>query len=355
MMDGKGARFHSLSIHYAGNKNNQEQLILSTAPIELTDDGVRNDLLEYFFKHFRKPEYYRFAHSENVALNTVYHLCEKIFSASGDLPDGRQATHELSQSIARYLYDKSIHPQILGGEVYVAHFRGCVLDGDPVDAIGIFKTESKNTLFKVYNDEGTFSIAEDHGISDEKLDKGCLIFNTNKADGYRIAIVDNTNKSEEARYWRDDFLGLTAANDDYHKTHNFLTLTKNFIKEQMPEAFAVERTAQIEMLNKSVEFFKKHEQFDFQEFSAEVIQEPAMMESFERYKGTYEQDTQTRVHDQFGISETAVKRQSKIFKSILKLDKNFHVYIHGDRELIEKGFDEERGMNFYKIYYRQES
>jgi hypothetical protein len=348
MMDGTGASFRSLSIHYAGNKNNREQLILSTAPVVLLDTGVRDALLRYFFTHFRRPEYYRFVHSESVELNTVYHLCEKVFSGAGDV-------HEASQSIARYLYDKSLHPQINGGEVYVAHFRGCILDGDPVDAIGIFKTESKNNFFKVYNDEGVFSVAEDVGVSDEKLDKGCLVFNTNKADGYRVAIVDAVSKGEEARYWREDFLGLSAANDDYHKTHNFLTLTKNFIKEQMPEEFSVERTAQIEMLNKSVEFFKKHEQFDFQEFSTEVMQEPAIMDAFQKYKGSYEQDTQTRVHDQFDISETAVKRQAKIFKSVLKLDKNFHIYIHGDRELIEKGYDRERNMNFYKVYYREES
>jgi hypothetical protein len=347
MIDGTQAKFRSLSIHYAGNKNNQEQLILSKEPIVLTDDSLRDDLLQYFFIHFRKPEYYRFTHSESVELNTIYHLVQKMFENGGDL-------HELSQSVARYLYDKSIHPQIRGGEVYVAYLRNCILDGDLMDAIGIFKTESKNHFFKVYNDDGIFSVAEDVGISDENLDKGCLIFNTHKDDGYRVSIVDNTNKAEEARYWKDDFLGLMAANDDYHKTHNMLTMTKNFIKEQMPEEFPVERTAQIEMLNKSVEFFKKHEQFDFQEFTAAVMQEPEVAKSFERYKGTYEQDTQTKVHDQFDISETAVKRQQKIFKSILKLDKNFHIYIHGDREMIEKGFDNERGMSYYKIFFRQE-
>ncbi|MBS1684872.1 MAG: nucleoid-associated protein [Bacteroidetes bacterium] len=348
MIDVTQARFQTLSIHYAGNKNNGDQLILSTQPIDLTDDSLRDDLLQYFLIHFRKPEYYRFHHTEDVKLNTVYHLCDKIFSGVGDV-------HETTQGIARYLYDKSIHPNIRGGEVYVAHFRSLILDGDLMDAIGIFKTESKSNFFKVYNDDGIFSVAEDIGISDEKLDKGCLIFNTKKAEGYRVSIIDNTNKSEEARYWRDDFLGLAVANDDYHKTQNMLTMTKNFIKEQMPEEFAVETTEQIAMLNKSVEFFKKHEQFDFQEFATEVMQAPAVKESFERYKQTYEQDTQTRVHDQFDISDTAVKKQQRIFKSVLKLDKNFHIYIHGDRELIEKGYDPERNMNFYKVYFRDET
>jgi hypothetical protein len=60
-----------------------------------------------------------------------------------------------------------------------------------------------------------------------------------------------------------------------------------------------------------------------------------------------------RFETSFDISEQAVKKQSRMFKSVLKLDKNFHVYIHGDRNLIEQGVDE-NGRKFYKIYYEKE-
>jgi hypothetical protein len=43
-----------------------------------------------------------------------------------------------------------------------------------------------------------------------------------------------------------------------------------------------------------------------------------------------------------------------VFKSILKLDKNFHIYIHGRQDLIERGFDEAKGKHFYKVYFEQE-
>jgi hypothetical protein len=48
-----------------------------------------------------------------------------------------------------------------------------------------------------------------------------------------------------------------------------------------------------------------------------------------------------------------VKKQAKIYKSILKLDKNFHIYIHGNREMITKGTDPD-GRKFYKIYFENE-
>ena len=349
MIDISQISFRALSIHYAGNKTADEPLTLSDEPIDLDDSRLRDGLLKYFFTHFKKPEFYRFTHSDTVELNTVYSLCDRIFSEKGDF-------HELSASITKYLYEKSVHPQIKGGELYVAFFKNCLLEDELVDAIGIFKTESKNQFFKVEQDGSRFKVLQDYGVSEEKMDKGCLVFKTERSEGYKICIVDSSSsKGEEARYWREDFLGLSPCDDDYHKTNNFLTLCKSYIKEQMPEEFVVEKTAQIDMLNKSVEFFKKHESFDFNEFNREVMQEPLLVQSFERYKDDFEQQHQMTVEERFDISEMAVKKQAKVFKSILKLDKNFHIYIHGSRELIEKGFDEASGMNFYKIYFKQES
>jgi len=60
------------------------------------------------------------------------------------------------------------------------------------------------------------------------------------------------------------------------------------------------------------------------------------------------------IADEFNISHNAVKNSSRIFKSILKLDKNFSIYIHGKKEYITKGYDEEKGMNFYQFFYREE-
>jgi len=60
------------------------------------------------------------------------------------------------------------------------------------------------------------------------------------------------------------------------------------------------------------------------------------------------------IDQSFDISRAAVKKQSRVFKSVLKLDKNFHIYIHGNKELIEKGFDDDKSMNYYKVYFKEE-
>ncbi|MGN6534001.1 MAG: nucleoid-associated protein, partial [Ginsengibacter sp.] len=59
--------------------------------------------------------------------------------------------------------------------------------------------------------------------------------------------------------------------------------------------------------------------------------------------------------DSFIISDTAVKKQARVYKSVLKLDKNFHIYIHGNKELIEKGYDEGMKMSYYKVYFKEEN
>jgi len=43
------------------------------------------------------------------------------------------------------------------------------------------------------------------------------------------------------------------------------------------------------------------------------------------------------LEDNFEISSEAVKKKARAFKKILKLDKNFHIHIHGDLHKIEKG------------------
>jgi len=78
-----------------------------------------------------------------------------------------------------------------------------------------------------------------------------------------------------------------------------------------------------------------------------------MVESFNQYNNQNKDRGSVEVVDSFPISNLAVKQQAKIFKSVLKLDKNFHVYIHGDRSMIERGKDED-GKKYYKLFYERE-
>eukprot|EP01118_Nematostelium_gracile_P009694 TRINITY_DN3272_c0_g3_i2.p1 TRINITY_DN3272_c0_g3~~TRINITY_DN3272_c0_g3_i2.p1 ORF type:complete len:387 (+),score=78.00 TRINITY_DN3272_c0_g3_i2:721-1881(+) len=108
-------------------------------------------------------------------------------------------------------------------------------------------------------------------------------------------------------------------------------------------------------VNKSMKYFKEKESFDLDEFANEVIANEDGIESFKNFKKSYEEEFDTAIPDSFDINTAAVKKQARVFKSIIKLDRNFHIYIHGDKELIEKGFDEDKSMNYYKVYFKEEA
>ncbi len=339
-----------LSIHRIGNKAQDEFYVLSDQSMQIQDELLKNLLLQYFLSPYQKVnEIYRFTHpNDDLALNEVFHFASAIFK------DG-SSFHENSQQLAKYLYEISAHPKIKSGEMYVAFFENVQIEGELHEAIGIFKSETKETYLKVYPEQAGFGLSyEEDAINISKLDKGCLIFNTEAEEGFKVAVIDQTNRSAEAVYWKDDFLKLKVRNDNYNQTNNVLGVYKSFVTEKLEEDFELTKADKIDLLNKSMKYFKEKESFDLDEFSNEVIANKDGIESFKNYKKSYEEEFDTAIADSFDISSAAVKKQARVFKSVLKLDKNFHIYIHGDKELIEKGFDEGKSMNYYKVFFKEE-
>jgi hypothetical protein len=268
--------------------------------------------------------------------------------------DDQSAFHALSCQITKHLFNISNHPKIKSGELYIATFRDIQIEGELVDAIGIFKSETKESYLKVNPEEGGFKLSyEEDAINITKLDKGCLIFNTEKNEGYKVLVIDQTNRTDAA-YWKDEFLQLKIRNDNFNKTSTTLGVCKDFITNQIDKDFDISKADKIDLLNKSMKYFKEKDSFNIDEFSEEVIGNPKAIASFKNFNREYNEEFDAGLDQVFEISSAAVKKQAKVFKSILKLDKNFHIYIHGNKELIEKGFDEEKSLNYYKVYYREE-
>lgn len=343
------ASLAQLSIHRVGNKLQDEFYVLSDDSLEIEDEFLSNLLMQYYLKPFEKVnEVYRFIHSSDLNLNELFHFSNEIFKDKGNF-------HEVSQQITKYLYDLTNHPKIKSGELYVAYFNNVQIEGELLDVIGIFKSETKETYLKVYpEDKGFFMGYEQDGINIQKLDKGCLIFNTDAEEGFKVLVVDQTNKANEAVYWKDEFLQLKIRNDSFNQTNNTLSVYKSFVTNKLEDDFEMNKADKIDLLNRSMKYFKEKESFEIDEFSNEVIGNPKAIESFKTFKQNYEKEFDTEIADSFDISSPAVKKQAKVFKSVLKLDKNFHIYIHGNKELIEKGFDDDKSMNYYKVYFKEE-
>lgn len=340
-------KIEQVAVHQIGNKTNDESLILSKENLDLSDPLLTDVLFKFCLPHFKHPEFFNFTFSnKDFRLNPLYTYCKSIFEQGNTF-------HKNTINIAKHLYEVSIHPNVKSGDLFVVQFNDLVLEDELVNAIGIFKSEDKHHFLKVEKGADDLYLDCDSGINIEKLDKGCLVFELEEEQGYRVCIVDKSNKGTEAQYWRDHFLQLIPCEDDYHHTTTYLNVAKAFVKEQIQEEFEIEKADQIGLLNRSVAYFKNNETFDNAEFESEVFQDENVIKSFQNYKENYGENQDIPMNDFFDISKEALKRNERGFKSVLKLDKNFHVYIHGDRKLIERGTEPD-GRKYYKIYYNEE-
>ena len=338
-------KIYDFCVHKVGNKVADEGCFLSKNIIVVNQE-LKKLLTHYFVSPFKSTEYFNFYHDIDINMNEVFVCVSRIFN-------NPETLLEQSVNLAKHLYEQSTHPKIKSGEFYTVYFKDCIIDGKTVDAVGLFKSENKDTFLKVYPKGEGFEIESEKGININKLDKGCLIFNTEREKGYIVSVVDNTNKGVEAQYWMDDFLHVRQRKDEYYNTQNVLSLCKNFVKNELPQQFEVSKADQIDLLNKSMQFFKEKDNFNLAEFANEVIEQPDIIEKFNQFKSIYARDYDVDFADNFTISESALKKQVRVLKSVIKLDKNFDIYVHGNRNLIEQGRDEKG--KFYKIYYQQEN
>lgn len=261
----------------------------------------------------------------------------------------------MSQQVAKHLYEVSEHPKIKAGEVYVVALDRIQMEGEEHRAIGIFKSENKEAYLKVYPNSNGFQLDyEQEAININKLDKGVVIVDVEGEEGYKVLVVDQTNNTE-AVYWKDDFLKIRTRNDNFQQTGNMLKVVKNFVTEKLDETFELQAADKIDLLNRSMNYFKSKETFDQQEFEEEVIGNPQAASLFKRYQEDFEQEFDSPFQANFEIAAPAVKKMAPSYKSVIKLDKNFHIYVHGKREYLETGFDEDRGLHYYKLYFENES
>jgi hypothetical protein len=342
------ASLDGITAHLIGNQNEGEDIIYSPELIRVNDENLYTTLFKYFLSHFKEPEYFSFTFSSGeVALNSVYNFVANIF-------DDPECLHEQSVKIARHLYEKSKHPNIKSGELYITYFKNVLVDDEMVDAVGIFKSENKDIFLKLNREGVHFNLIQDAGTNTSKLDKGCLIFNTDRDTGFKMCNIDHSNRYKEAQYWREEFLMITARDDDYHQTKNYIHATKNFIKDRMSKEFDTDKSDEAGVMNRSFEYFKNQDKFDTHEYEKKVFKDSKVVEAFQDYKEEFQNLRSATLFDSFDISEYAVRKQSRVFKSVIKLDKNFHIYVHGDKEKILRGIDE-AGKKYYILYYDDES
>lgn len=332
-------------IHRVGNKNNDEGVALSDNTTTLSPE-LKVTLIKYFLQSFvGKEELWSFAHIDDIKYNVISSYASKVF-AGEDFVD-------VSKRIARQLYECSVHPNIKGGELFVVKFSNVLYDGKIVSAVGIFKSETKDTFLRFVSMNNNLEVENELGANVNRLDKGCLILDCSDEKGYYVFTIDSSNRTD-AKYWTDDFLGIVPRQNEYTFTKDVLLMTREFVSKVLPAEYSITKAEQVELLNKSVNYFKENEDFSMQGYEEKVFGDAQIIDSFNKHKDVYEHERDVELAENFVISDSAVKKQERKMKSVIKLDRNFHIYVHGGEQLIQKGYDEEMGMQYYKVFFREE-
>lgn len=347
MIDYSEVCINQIVVHNIGSRPEEQGIQLSKAPTTIVDETVEDILKTYFLSHFKTEYFYGFVNQEDLRNNNVYSFVSQIF-------DDPAQFYQQSTNIAWHLYEKSNNQKIKTGEFYMVHFQNIKVDDMAIDAIGIFKSENKDTYIKVCQQGDSYDVEYENGINIKKLDKGCLILNCDRETGYQVAIVDTTNRGDEAMYWRDDFLGVMPRENEYYQTNQLFDICKNFSQDVLTSENKIDKADQVTFMKRAEQFFNTNEFFDNEQFKNEVIGNEDVSAQFDNYKQQFENKKSLSPVDQFEISGEALKKGKKYFRSVIKLDKNFHIYVHSNPDYIEKGFDEHKGLKFYKLFFTNE-
>lgn len=329
-------------LHVVGNKSDDDGVFLSDKSIELNEE-TSGILQEYLLGQVLTDGYSEFWHESQLELNEVYSFVKSIF-------ENNSVFEEKSASIAKHLYACSTHPKIKSGELCVVFFKNIIVDTVTCDAVGLFKSENKDIFLRVVMDGGRSSIMSETGININKLDKAAIIFNTQAETGYWVTVIDRTNKATEAKYWTDDFLKVRPCNNSYNQTENLIAMTRSFVSHLPEDGNKSEKAL---MVQRSMEAVKASS-VNMEDYALEVFKDEDVARQFSEYTRKKSEEEGLGLDDEIKISPLAVKKKQTTTLTTVKLDGNFDIRIHGGEQFIEQGYDEEKGMRYYKLYYREE-
>jgi hypothetical protein len=336
-----------LIINKVGNSSKNEGYFLSKE--ELIINEFQEELLLKLLQKGLKAddEIYKFSHATDIQMNEVYALSVKYF-------EEQYSFMEYSTALSKVLYAASDHPKIKQGELLIMHVNDIVVEDELVDGIFILKCEEKRKYMHFEDRSNMLIPFFQDGVSLNKIDKGCLILNSQKEDGFRVLAVDgNVN---ESKYWHNRFLKLTEVDPSRFYTENTIAFVERFVNDViMPDE---DPTSNVTLMNKSIEYLESQDRFNVDDFVAEVLPTPAYQEQFLQKHESFKQDLGLEDLGDFEIYSNQVEKVKKKNKKNIQLDNGIQIQLGFStvdlNTIIEKGFDESKKMSYYKIFYQKE-
>lgn len=329
-----------LMIHGIGNKCLDEALVLSSQEVKLTE-LTASKLLDNLLRKMPHEASYHFSHDIDLSYNEMFAFSQKAF-------ENNETFVSMSKNMARHLFNQGVTKKVQSGVVYIAYMQGVLVDDKEMDAIGVFKSEKIDTFIKVNFEDGKYSLSSEKGLG--SIDKGCLVINSDPDEGYLISLL-NTKKKNDTKYWNEDFLGIRLRNDDNCKTSQIVELCGSFITKNETIAKA-DKAGMIDRVLSAMSV----EDTSFEKIAEVVFKDKNVRQQFTEYHQAQENLDESTLNDNFTPNLETVEKKVRKFRSKtkIKLDDDFEILIKGGEKNLIKGYDEEKGLSYYKLYFREE-
>ncbi len=350
MINLKQAVISKLTLQSVGNKLREEKNIYAGDLFHLTEKE-EEEMQPFFLSPFKKqPEFYQFIHyTQDINFNILYSLCKEVFKESIDFV-------EFSDKVLNHLLERSNHPQIKNGEIFIAFLEGIDIGQESkISGIGIFKLENKNKFLRFkHTDIVECAIQKGYRL-DASIDKSCLILNAQKDNGYLVLVHDDAHV--ESEYWKKSFLEVDYIKDDSYQTKNYINLLSDFSQQVIFEEKG--KKSQTEFIGNCLQIFAANETITEDLLEKELLENYDVVEEFRRYKKEYTETSQIQFSEIFDVSTPALSREKRKIKTEIKLDTHIHIKLdinkpESSEDFLEQGYDEEKKMFYYKVYYNSE-
>ena len=301
-----------------------------------------------FLKPFKSLDAHQFKHHEGVDRNEVYRYTSEIF-------DNGDSLLEMGRNIANHLYARSRHPNIKSGDLCVAVINDVEVSGEKCQGLCIVKSESKVPFRQIALHEGDLRLTTQRGIYPDKIDKGCLIVNREREAGYLVYMFDKGGATPH--FWNRDFLGVEPRRNDDFLTKRYADLCVAFAKDGLPEE--TEEEERLEIANRSISYLEDEDEFDLQRFRDYALKEPDLVEKFDEFKTSYEEEKGEELEEAFTVAKPVAVKAKKRLKGKIKTDTGAQLYFSSQfideaGKYLQRGFDDNKQMHFLKVYYNSE-
>ena len=330
------------TVQKVGNKSKEEGIAFAS---KVDDMSFASEFISTLVKNtFKFDVFSQFDSIDSLDMNPSYRFVRKIF-------ENKDNFVKQSNNLARHLYDQSIHPHISNGEFYVIYIDGCIINNETVDAVMLLKTELKDSFLTVLYENGEYSIKSQLGLSTKRLDKGCLIFNTQSDKGYLISIVETSTVRQDGRYWSNNFLYIKDIITYFQYTEHIADFCSTVVQKISKEN--PEKSLELAKVSRRITQIlqKDGKEINTNELISSLIIDDEIASMLSSYKREYE-ERNGKMPKTFICTQNATKRKAITKANILKIGSDFELKVLDSSAIMEQGYDNEKKKNYLKLYYR---